>query len=1075
MYRPARLIVQFESSNHTNKREKNRKASKRNSRKNSKQSVSSNNDSPSVERNQNEDNPPQKSNGGAIDSVNDENREAEIQAREELGVKNGAISTESPANKKAGHKARQLMSSPTQKQSKDHLISEEREEIPNSNLHNSLHHTMPIQENHSEGLSQGKGRKFAARFLRRLGNRKERYQGNGSNLQPNLEENDSTSGKDKRSLAKKLLSRRSTRASARSTGDVSDDLSRLTFRGNKASGILGVNYSTDIASSSQLSSSKSTEGSLLEEEFGLDAVPESEDSVQNETIDNLHGHSNVVSEEDMVSSPLTREALERAEKKDDPFGDYSDREDEELFHAMSARGSWLKPGGVHSSNFDVNTFDDNASSILELAEADELSVDSDLKDGTKGVFCSGRLSGFELVGERGSKCPNLTIGRADVRATVFVRFVFEYSKTEGWRPGTYPGDKPVFHVENLSYKIFGNNVPMPPTLIKHILRVAIPGLIQRRILGIMPKELGDYLSSVSRSFSLTADVGVVGPDVEVLDADLGFVVQGPAKSPKDARRQAAKYAAAKEARRLLCLTLPQAQILAEIFNGSASLFQKPQKVSISGLIAFIANYERYPKIYDSLCQVINSAYHILSQIKSEMNVDDFSFIDFMAGPVTRMRRKPANTRIQVRKMDIGIDIDAVVTAVHDFTQRTIEESIIKGPLTDPSATFQSMKDSISDELELLHAWHAFALRELQHFKSKFRGAAGTLLAAADYKGFSAGIENCFYEGPLRMRLPISVKIDPDGAVSFDLPLPTPQGALGIFMDNFKSLMVPSHLRPPAAALNWIRLSGDSELDSKMQKRIETAIEMITETLRELNNKILEENLFEDDRDPTKVLSQPRTSVGDKLGRLIINRMKFRIRLDEKRIGEILSGIDGASMGGDAAFAVTAGRIIGHLGDVMAFGFVPAGSHPTIPGTTTAGLPSAPDRYLMHVESSDISRLRADVQSLGFQSAISPGGAVRLFHAIVRAAQLAFLGRSEEEAEVFREQMKGWYNLMTKEALNITACIDTSGEVMDTSFVVTLSGEADEEHVRSTSPVIITNEIDLVPLGKLMRGDPPESR
>lgn len=30
--------------------------------------------------------------------------------------------------------------------------------------------------------------------------------------------------------------------------------------------------------------------------------------------------------------------------------------------------------------------------------------------GMEGVYCNGRLTGFELVGEKGSKVPNLTIG-----------------------------------------------------------------------------------------------------------------------------------------------------------------------------------------------------------------------------------------------------------------------------------------------------------------------------------------------------------------------------------------------------------------------------------------------------------------------------------------------------------------------------------------------------------------------------------------------------------------------------------------------------------------------------------------
>lgn len=49
--------------------------------------------------------------------------------------------------------------------------------------------------------------------------------------------------------------------------------------------------------------------------------------------------------------------------------------------------------------------------------------------------------------------------------------------------------------------------------------------------------------------------------------------------------------------------------------------------------------------------------------------------------------------------------------------------------------------------------------------------------------------------------------------------------------------------------------------------------------------------------------------------------QVRVRLDERRIGEIMAGIDSASMGD--AFVSTAGRLLGHLGDVMTLGFTPA--------------------------------------------------------------------------------------------------------------------------------------------------------
>ena len=42
----------------------------------------------------------------------------------------------------------------------------------------------------------------------------------------------------------------------------------------------------------------------------------------------------------------------------------------------------------------------------------------------------------------------------------------------------------------------------------------------------------------------------------------------------------------------------------------------------------------------------------------------------------------------------------------------------------------------------------------------------------------AGVENAFYEGPLRLRLPVSMQLDPDGAFSFEVPLPSATGKFG---------------------------------------------------------------------------------------------------------------------------------------------------------------------------------------------------------------------------------------------------------------------------------------------------------
>jgi hypothetical protein len=69
-------------------------------------------------------------------------------------------------------------------------------------------------------------------------------------------------------------------------------------------------------------------------------------------------------------------------------------------------------------------------------------------------------------------------------------------------------------------------------------------------------------------------------------------------------------------------------------------------------------------------------------------------------------------------------------------------------------------------------------------------------------------------------------------------------------------------------------------------------------------------------------------------------------------------------------------------------------------------------------------------------------------------------------------MEGWYRLMSREALDVSMCLDASAGVEGDALVLTFSGAADDDALRATSPLVLTNELELVPLGKAMRGDPP---
>jgi hypothetical protein len=63
-----------------------------------------------------------------------------------------------------------------------------------------------------------------------------------------------------------------------------------------------------------------------------------------------------------------------------------------------------------------------------------------------------------------------------------------------------------------------------------------------------------------------------------------------------------------------------------------------------------------------------------------------------------------------------------------------------------------------------------------------------------------------------------------------------------FVDGFKSLVVPAHLRPPEQSINWVPNLGDQELDRRMRQQVQTALGMISEVLTSLNQAIKKKGL-----------------------------------------------------------------------------------------------------------------------------------------------------------------------------------------------------------------------------------------
>ena len=69
-------------------------------------------------------------------------------------------------------------------------------------------------------------------------------------------------------------------------------------------------------------------------------------------------------------------------------------------------------------------------------------------------------------------------------------------------------------------------------------------------------------------------------------------------------------------------------------------------------------------------------------------------------------------------------------------------------------------------------------------QSKFRGSTASAVGTVDCRSIAAGLENCRFEGPVRIHLPIPNgigKVDEEGTFSLLIPLPTASQAVRLEM------------------------------------------------------------------------------------------------------------------------------------------------------------------------------------------------------------------------------------------------------------------------------------------------------
>jgi hypothetical protein len=123
----------------------------------------------------------------------------------------------------------------------------------------------------------------------------------------------------------------------------------------------------------------------------------------------------------------------------------------------------------------------------------------------------------KIVGEKGTKMPNLRVHDLSLLLECHLDASFHWSYLDGWQPAS----KLKLEIIQLEHSISGTSVPVPKTLIKYLLNMLLPTLIEARLLAVLPAEVGQYfIGTDTPGLQIGGKLHVVGPPLAAVNADL---------------------------------------------------------------------------------------------------------------------------------------------------------------------------------------------------------------------------------------------------------------------------------------------------------------------------------------------------------------------------------------------------------------------------------------------------------------------------------------------------------------------------------------------------------------------------
>lgn len=100
--------------------------------------------------------------------------------------------------------------------------------------------------------------------------------------------------------------------------------------------------------------------------------------------------------------------------------------------------------------------------------------------------------------------------------------------------------------------------------------------------------------------------------------------------------------------------------------------------------------------------------------------------------------------------------------------------------------------------------------------------------------------------------------------------------------------------------------------------------------------------------------------------------------------------------------------------------------------------------MLTMRNNDVTRVRADIESALFHSAVPPRIAIRLLHVLAASAAVNFKYMDSEQVHTLHKVFRIMHEYVSKDTLDALLCFVMKADVVDDQLVIKLSGDVDSD-------------------------------